>query len=70
MRRRTLIAAGVVELGSLVGLPGMAQAGMRLHRGAALAFGTTVSVALRHADAGVAGKAIGKRWPWSVGSIA
>jgi thiamine biosynthesis lipoprotein len=58
MRRRTLIAAGVVELGSLIGLPGMAQAGMRLHRGAALAFGTTVSVALRHADAGVAGQAI------------
>ncbi|SFD94671.1 FAD:protein FMN transferase [Massilia yuzhufengensis] len=55
MRRRTLIAAG---LGAMFGLPGMATAGMRLHRGAALAFGTTVSVAVRHADAGAAQRAI------------
>jgi thiamine biosynthesis lipoprotein len=50
MRRRTFIAAG---LGSIIALPGE-----RLHRGAALAFGTTVSVAVRHADAAVAQRAI------------
>lgn len=58
MQRRTLIAAGTLGLGAFIGLPGIAQAGTRLHRGAALAFGTTVTVALRHADAGVARRAI------------
>lgn len=58
MRRRTLIAAGAFGLGSLSGLPCLAQAGLRLHCGAALAFGTTVSVAVRHADADVAQEAI------------
>jgi thiamine biosynthesis lipoprotein len=40
----------------MLALPGVASA--RLHRGAALAFGTTVSVAVRHADVGLAGHAI------------
>jgi thiamine biosynthesis lipoprotein len=58
MRRRTLIAAGALGLGSLIVPPGAAAAGVRLHRGAALAFGTTVAVAVRHADGGVARRAI------------
>lgn len=60
MRRRTLITAGALGLGSLIAPAGLAQAGARLHRGAALAFGTTVSVAVRHADAGLAQRAIGE----------
>lgn len=58
MRRRSLIVAGTLGLGSFIGLPGTVRADMRLHRGAALAFGTTVSVAVRHADAGLAQRAI------------
>ncbi len=56
MQRRSVIAAGV---GLLAGLPGVARAEGRLYRGAALAFGTTVSVVVRHADGVVAGRAIG-----------
>lgn len=60
MRRRTLIAAGTLGLGSLLGAPATARPQLRLHRGAALAFGTTVSVAVRHADAALAQQAIGE----------
>jgi thiamine biosynthesis lipoprotein len=59
MKRRTLIAAGALGLGSLAGLPGTAMGGTRLHGGAALAFGTTVSVFVRHADEELAQRAIG-----------
>ncbi|VXB55891.1 FAD:protein FMN transferase [Massilia sp. 9I] len=55
MQRRSFIAIG---LGSILTLPGAALASGRLHRGAALAFGTTVSVTVRHADEGVARQAI------------
>lgn len=58
MRRRTLIAAGALGLGSLLGPSATARTLLRLHRGAALAFGTTVSVAVRHANAEVAQEAI------------
>lgn len=59
MQRRGVIAAAMGSVAGLViGLPGVALAGARLHRGAALAFGTTVAVAVRHADAGAAGRAI------------
>lgn len=59
MQRRTLIAAGALGLGSLAGLRGTSAAGGRLHGGAALAFGTTVSVVVRHDDADTARLAIG-----------
>lgn len=55
MRRRSFITIG---LGSILTLPDVALASERLHRGAALAFGTTVSVAVRHLDPGVARQAI------------
>jgi thiamine biosynthesis lipoprotein len=56
MRRRTFIAAslGSIAGGSASGV----QAATSLHSGAALAFGTTVSVSVRHDDAGQAGQAI------------
>lgn len=52
MRRRTFIAAA---LGSMAGGAAGAEA---LHHGAALAFGTTVGIAVRHPDAALARRAI------------
>lgn len=58
MRRRTFLAAA---LGSMAGAPAAgaaAAATTQVHRGAALAFGTTVGIAVRHGDAAQAGRAI------------
>ncbi len=55
MERRRFMAA---SLGSMLGAPACAASHAPLHRGAALAFGTTVSVSVRHADAQVARMAI------------
>jgi thiamine biosynthesis lipoprotein len=58
MHRRTFIAAA---LGSVAGGAGAEEtmAPPQLHTGAALAFGTTVSISVRHADAALARRAIG-----------
>jgi len=55
MRRRTFLSA---SLGSMAGVSGCAAPSTRVHSGAALAFGTTISVTLLHDDAGVAQAAI------------
>ena len=66
MLRRTFIAASMGGLSSAataaaataVASAGREHAEMELHRGAALAFGTTVSVSVAHADAAQARRAI------------
>lgn len=56
MRRRTFIASAV---GSIAGMAGCAWPhGAQLHTGAALAFGTTISISLVHSDAKLAARAI------------
>jgi thiamine biosynthesis lipoprotein len=55
MHRRSFIAAA---LGSVAGSAMAQDAPARLHTGAALAFGTTVSVSVRHPDAALAQEAI------------
>ena len=56
MKRRTFIASAV---GSLAGVTGCTwPAGETLHHGAALAFGTTITISVVHADARRAARAI------------
>lgn len=56
MKRRTFIASAV---GSIAGVTGCIwPGGETLHHGAALAFGTTISISVVHADAGLAARAI------------
>jgi thiamine biosynthesis lipoprotein len=56
MKRRTFIASGV---GSIAGVAGCMWLGSdTLHHGAALAFGTTISITVVHDDARVASRAI------------
>jgi thiamine biosynthesis lipoprotein len=55
MKRRRFLAA---SLGTVFVAPGLGAAHAPLHSGAALAFGTTVSVGVRHADAQLARLAI------------
>lgn len=55
MHRRTFLAA---SLGTAAGALDGSQPGAALYTGAALAFGTTISVAVVHADAALAGAAI------------
>ncbi|MES2345962.1 MAG: FAD:protein FMN transferase [Pseudomonadota bacterium] len=56
MKRRTFIASAV---GSIAGVTGCIWPGREtLHHGAALAFGTTISISVLHADAGLAARAI------------
>lgn len=56
MKRRTFITSA---LGSIAGVAGCAWPhGARLHTGAALAFGTTISISVVHADAELAARAI------------
>lgn len=56
MKRRTFIASAV---GSIAGVTGCIwPGGETLHHGAGLAFGTTISISVVHADAGLAARAI------------
>jgi thiamine biosynthesis lipoprotein len=56
MKRRTFIASAV---GAIAGVTGCIWPGDEtLHHGAALAFGTTISISVVHADAGLAARAI------------
>jgi thiamine biosynthesis lipoprotein len=55
MHRRIFIAAA---LGSIAGAAGAGEPAAPLHTGAAVAFGTTVSVSVRHPDAEAAQRAI------------
>ncbi|MFC5513378.1 FAD:protein FMN transferase [Massilia jejuensis] len=55
MERRRFMAA---SLGTMLGAPAAGASHAPLHHGAALAFGTTVGVSVRHADAGLARLAI------------
>jgi thiamine biosynthesis lipoprotein len=56
MKRRTFIASAV---GSIAGVTGCIwPRDETLHHGAALAFGTTISISVVHADAGLAARAI------------
>lgn len=56
MKRRTFIASAV---GSIAGVAGCAWPhGAKLHTGAALAFGTTISISVVHTDAELAARAI------------
>jgi len=56
MKRRTFITSA---LGSIAGVAGCAWPhGASLHTGAALAFGTTISISVVHADADLAARAI------------
>lgn len=56
MKRRTFIGAALGAIG--VSSAAAWQAGGRLHSGVALAFGTTINIAVVHADANVARQAI------------
>jgi thiamine biosynthesis lipoprotein len=56
MKRRTFLTASLG--GMTLAASGCAPSGLRLHSGAALAFGTTVSVSVLHDDAAVAQRAI------------
>lgn len=56
MKRRAFISAALGTIGASTA--GAWNAGERLHTGAALAFGTTISIALVHADEEVARRAI------------
>jgi thiamine biosynthesis lipoprotein len=56
MKRRTFISATLGTIGASAACAW--PAGERLHTGAGLAFGTTISIAVVHADGGVARRAI------------
>lgn len=56
MKRRTFIASAVGAIGGMVGCAWPSEE--PVHSGAALAFGTTISISVVHADAEVAARAI------------
>jgi thiamine biosynthesis lipoprotein len=57
MKRRNFIVAALGGMGGMAGI-GAAAGTDGLQRGATLAFGTTVNIAVRHRDAALAGQAI------------